>query len=305
MLSKIKGLHLEPTTKCTLKCPRCSRTELITDLGKLWKNYDLDLTAFKKFLDIDGLDMNICGTHGDPLYYPQLLDLISFVKSKKSKVSIDTNGSYQKEDWWHKLAKMLDKDDNITFSIDGLPENFTQYRIGADWDSIKKGIGVLREYSVQVTWKYIIFRYNENDIDDARKLSKSLGVNEFVVVNSSRWIHDDDPLQPLSGRGALSISKISWKQNKNIEIDPVCKKTNRSHYISANGFYSPCCKDGDMRFFYKGYFYKNKDVYQIKSTTLSKLLSDEKTINFYDNIEKNKFDVCTFSCPKGIVAVGD
>ena len=39
MLDQLQGLHIEPTNMCTLKCPRCSRTEFIeTFKPKDWDN---------------------------------------------------------------------------------------------------------------------------------------------------------------------------------------------------------------------------------------------------------------------------
>ena len=35
------------------------------------------------------------------------------------------------------------------------------------------------------------------------------------------------------------------------------------HFISAWGYYMPCCWIGDYRFYYKSEFYKNKDLYDI------------------------------------------
>jgi MoaA/NifB/PqqE/SkfB family radical SAM enzyme len=295
----IKGLHLEVTNKCTLKCPRCSRTEFIEQFPKAWANKDLDLEAFKKFFDMDNLTISLNGTYGDPIYYPKLFDLIKFLKSKNCSIWMSTNGSYHNQDWWRELGGLLDSKDTISFAIDGLPENFTTYRVNGDWSSIEAGIHALRSYPVKLAWQYILFSYNEHCVDQAEQLSRDLGFEEFNVIPSSRFDHEQDPLIPSQGRGNISNSKIVWKTNKDVEIEPKCKKTNNDHYISADGYYTPCCWSSEHRFFYKSEFWKNKDIYDIKKTTLSKLLSNEKTVNFYSNLETTKPEYCTFSCPKG------
>jgi len=295
----IKGLHLEVTNKCTLKCPRCSRTEFIEQFPKAWSNKDLDLEAFKKFFDMDNLTISLNGTYGDPIYYPKLFDLIKFLKSKNCSIWMSTNGSYHNQDWWRELGGLLDSKDTISFAIDGLPENFTTYRVNGDWSSIEAGIHALRSYPVKLAWQYILFSYNEHCVDQAEQLSRDLGFEEFNVIPSSRFDHEQDPLIPSQGRGNISNSKIVWKTNKDVEIEPKCKKTNNDHYISADGYYTPCCWSSEHRFFYKSEFWKNKDIYDIKKTTLSKLLSNEKTVNFYSNLETTKPEYCTFSCPKG------
>jgi len=294
----ITGLHIEPTNKCTLKCPRCSRTEFIGQFPNAWKNHDLDLDAFKNFLDIKGLDIKLCGDYGDPIYYPRLHELVSFVKEQGSSVSIHTNGSYQPAEWWDDLGKLLDSNDSVIFAIDGLPNNFTTYRINADWDSIRLGIDALRGHAVRMEWQYILFRYNEDCINQARELSDSLGFDHFFVVPSARFDRDDDELIPSTGRDNRSIEKIKWKDDRNSTIDPECKKEDNYHYISSLGQYTPCCWAGEHRFFYKSMFWKNKEIYNIKNTTLSRLLSDERTVNFYDNLERDKPEYCTFNCSK-------
>ena len=43
-------MHIEPTTRCTLACPGCPRTEIVNKLGKFPKQ-DLDLDNLVNFLD--------------------------------------------------------------------------------------------------------------------------------------------------------------------------------------------------------------------------------------------------------------
>ena len=295
----ITGLHIETTNKCTLKCPRCSRTEFIEQFPKAWVNKELDLEAFKKFFDLENLTINLNGTYGDSIYYSELFELIKFLKSKHCNISISTNGSYQTKEWWQELGSILDQRDQIVFGIDGLPENFTTYRINADWDSIKLGIETLKDYDVKLVWQYILFSYNEHCVEQAKDLSNELGFDEFLVIPSARFDHDSDTLIPSTGRDSISTNKIEWKQNKNIDIDPICKRENDRHYISADGYYTPCCWSGEHRFFYKSEFWKNKDTYDIRKTTLSQLLSYKQTVDFYSDLETTKPEYCTFNCPKG------
>ena len=314
MLDQIKGFHLEPTNMCTLKCPRCSRTEFIeTFKPKDWDNQNLNLNLLKNFLDIDlsGLQIQLNGNYGDPIYYPDLFDLIEFFKSNQSRIILHTNGSYRPMSWWKKLADMLDKNDVVTFSIDGTPENFTNYRVNADWTSIQQGIDALVKSQAHIVWKYIVFSFNENHVDEARQLSQQLGMDEFVVNNSDRW-RENDWLQPTkhatinetsikksgSFDGNRNESLIQWKKfnKRDIDIAPVCKQTNGMHFISAWGYYMPCCWIGDYRFYYKSEFYKNKDLYDISKTTASKLLQNLQ--NYYDTLEQIKPEYCTFNCPK-------
>lgn len=313
MLDRLRGFHLEPTNICTLKCPRCPRTMFLDSFkNKNWTNANLNLNDLRQFIDIDikGLIFGINGNYGDPIYYPDLFDLIKYIKKSGGMIKLHTNGSYKSREWWQELAELLDKNDIINFSIDGLPENFTKYRINADWDSISEGIAVLVKSPATIVWKYIVFSYNENDIETARALSKELGMTDFIVNNSDRW-EDNDWLKPTkyvdiddkalyngSFNGNRGKLIDVWKKDKirDLEIDAVCKNTMSMHFISAQGYYMPCCWVGDHRFYYSSEFYKNKDQYDISKTTMSQVLNT--TQQFYSNLEINKLKYCTFNCSK-------
>ncbi len=298
MLDQLQGLHIEPTNMCTLKCPRCSRTEFIDQFPKKWTNKNLDLDVLKKFLDINLKDktINICGNFGDAIYYDQLFEMVSYFKKQEAKIILATNGSYKSADWWNSLGDLLDSTDEVIFAIDGLPDNFTNYRINADWPSIKLGIDILRDKPVKLVWQYILFKYNEDQIKQAEQLSIELGFDHFFVMNSTRWDHGTEYRTPTQV-DKINQSKIEWKKNNSItEVDAKCKQTNAFHYISADGFYTPCCWVAEHRWYYKSEFYKNKDQYDISKTTLSQVLNNLK--DFYNTLEDAKLNYCTFNCPK-------
>jgi len=319
MLDQLKGLHIEPTNMCTLKCPRCSRTEFIERFPKKWTNQNLNLEHLKSFLDINLKNKIILlnGTYGDPIYYPKFNEMIKFFKQQGSNIVIHTNGSYKEKDWWIELLDMLDNKDVINFSIDGTPQNFTNYRINGDWESIETAIKLAVKSQVTTYWKHIVFSYNEDTIDQAEQTSKELGIDKFMINNGDRWL-ENDWLKPKnldhthtisfteitrSGAGYTlnrrSENKKKWYANnkQSIQIDADCKKTNNSHYISAWGYYLPCCWMSEHNFYYKTDFFKDRDSYDISKTTLSEILTNPAK-TFYNNIESTRLDACTFNCGK-------
>ena len=300
MLDSIKGLHIEPTNICTLKCPRCSRTTFLDKFkSKNWSNKQLDLKELQNFVDIDiqGKIFNLCGNDGDPIYYDQLFELIEWVKSNNGLVQIHTNGSYKDQVWWSELAELLTVDDKITFAIDGTPENFTKYRINANWTSILVGIEAMVSSKVKVEWKYIPFSYNIDSIETARQLSQDLGFDLFTIYHSDRWDSDNDPYKPnIDDQGPRYERIVDWRQGKNVKIDAQCKSSHKEHYITADGYYTPCCYSANYQFFYSSDFYKNRKDYKISNTTLTKVLTN--LADFYATIETVKPKYCSFNCPK-------
>ena len=294
----IKGLHIELTNKCTLKCPRCSRTQFIEQFPKKWTNTDINFKDLLEFIDIDitGLTMKLCGNYGDPIYYDELIELIRELKKRKANIELSTNGSYKSQEWWHQLAGVLTDSDRVIFGIDGVPENFTKYRVNADWSSMLTGITEMILSEAQVVWQYILFSYNLDTVEQARQLAEKLGFDHFETAESVRWDNKDDWLMPKSN--SVSDKKVMWKGNKDLEIDALCKNNQKEHYISADGYYSPCCFIAEHNFYYKTDFYKKRDRYAIKNNTLSKILTSADTVSFYNSIEQEQPSVCTFNCPK-------
>jgi MoaA/NifB/PqqE/SkfB family radical SAM enzyme len=293
----ITGIHLEPTNICTLKCSGCARTRFIEKWPQHWKNHSVDIEQLNKFLDIDlqHKTITLCGNYGDPIYHTQFHELISSLKSQGAKLHIITNGSYRTADWWTKTVSILDSVDQIVFSVDGLPENFTQYRKNADWDSIHLAMEICAESTCKTEWKFIPFSFNENDIESTRELSEKLGIDIFKVEPSDRFDEQTNYLKPQGSYiGSRYINQQSWKQNNQQVVDPQCAD-NQQHYISADGVYSPCCYIADHRFYYKTEFGKNKKSYNIADHTLSQILTRPAVVEFYSNLTNKP--VCQYNCP--------
>ena len=52
-------------------------------------------------------------------------------------------------------------------------------------------------------WQYIIFSYNEHNLDKAMEKAKKDGV-VFMYLQSSRWDSDDDELMPKNKKYKMS-----------------------------------------------------------------------------------------------------
>jgi MoaA/NifB/PqqE/SkfB family radical SAM enzyme len=304
-VDSVKGFHVEPTNICTLKCPGCSRTQFIEDWPGRWKNHSLSIDALDRFLDIDlsGKKITLCGNYGDPIYHPDLIGLVALLKIRGADIDIITNGSYRDRDWWHDLVSVMTQQDRIMFSIDGVPENFTQYRINADWRSIAVGIEVVVRSPVRTVWKFIPFAFNQDQIEIARELGQQLGIDDFLVTPSNRFDRPDtmifrpDPARAYPDFVSSQLPyRIDHKQGKPSKVDPKCSDQ-MQHYISADGHYTPCCFIAEHRFYYASMFGKNKNCFNIVDQTLTQILSQPKTIEFYRSITSESPKVCQFSCP--------
>jgi MoaA/NifB/PqqE/SkfB family radical SAM enzyme len=300
IMPAISAINVEPTNICTLKCAGCARTRFIQQWPRHWQNHNLDSADLLRFLDIDlqSISVNFGGNYGDPIYHPDFIGMISEIKQRGARVSITTNGSHKKIDWWQELCDLLDSDDQIRFSIDGLPDSFTQYRENGDWESIESAIKTCTANPVTTVWKFIPFSFNLNEIDQAHELSRSLGMTDFLIDPSDRFDEKTSHLVPVHAMiGPRKQSQDQFKQNSTLAVDPKCH-TGREHFISATGHYSPCCFVSDHRFYYKTQFGSHKEMYQIKNKQLSTLLQTPQVVDFFQNLDQNPPGVCQFNCPK-------
>ena len=190
--SLLKIIHIEPTTRCTIGCPQCPRTEHI-DMVSIQDCNITDMTKACAGFDL----VHLCGNHGDPIYHPQFHKLISTLRSDNPTVmfSMHTNGAFRNQEWWKTTARLFTGQDSITFSIDGLPSNNHIYRVNSRWQSVHDAVTTLRKYNadLQLIWKWIVFKYNQDDITTGIDLATDLGFDRFLMVKSYRR-QQDDPL---------------------------------------------------------------------------------------------------------------
>jgi len=186
--------HLEPSAVCTLKCPRCPRTE---HPETPWLNYNMDLSFVQSFLTEDMLRnqvrrITMCGDVGDPIYCKEYIDICRYIKSINPKIHIFTvtNGSHKKPEWWAELGSVLNQYDTVNFSIDGYDQATNNlYRVNSNWDSIINGITALRKSNAEVfiNWAAIVFSFNQHHIDTIKQQATTLGLDGLQLTKSTKF----------------------------------------------------------------------------------------------------------------------
>lgn len=299
--------HIEVSSKCTLHCPRCARTEVPETLI----NTELDLDFFKsnftpEFVSKHVEKITFCGDDGDPIYAHDFIPIIRYLKSFKDiSIVIVTNGSYKKEEWWIDLASALTDVDHVHFSLDGYDQfSNEQYRKNSNFESIILGVKTLRKNSnCYMTWDCIGFKFNELKIDYMKNMAKELGFDQFQLTLStkfgSKYSHygNDDTLEPTdknlissSHRFERKIYNLSGRQLKEpylktnhklfervLEIDnikPICHVGNKGLYINSRGDFYPCCWVAN-RYNHNQHWLKLSKKYNLKNNNLSTVISDD------------------------------
>jgi len=314
----IKKIHLEISSKCVIKCPRCPRTELKPN--SLNKEFSLEdfKRAFEPAVLKDVYEMVFCGDIGDPIYARDFIPIIEYIKLNSNvRIRIVTNGSYKKNDWWERLGMLLYHDDIVTFSVDGWDQvSNNQYRVNTDFDSIIQGIKTLRQSStVHVRWKSIYFAYNEDHMDRIRTVALAAGCDDFQTVKSTKFdnqylVDGQDPLKPRreyseSGQYITDthVLKKEFKPLGNHEIKKHpwarCMNHSKELFVNVEGLILPC------PWFNSGYvenpfIKKHRDRLNIKDRGLRAIINDPLWQDLVDSFEGATLPICAIKCRNGV-----
>ena len=192
-------VNLDGTHRCSLLCPNCPRQTKFTDFGKKVPGEDLPLKDYDKILKYFG-HINFEGQYSDPVHHPKFIEMLKSCYDNKVYATIQ-HASAAKPVSWYVKAFRANPNAKWRFSIDGLPKDSHKYRINQDglklFKVMRKCAHMYRagQMKIKPQWQYIVFNYNENDIETCKQMAKDIEV-DFLVVKSSRWNREDDPLMP-------------------------------------------------------------------------------------------------------------
>ncbi len=269
--------HIEPSSICSLRCPRCPRAEVPETL----LNRQLDLSFFQNQIGSEIIKriqkITFCGNDGDPIYCRDLVDICAWIKDHNPQIHlvIVTNGSHRSEKFWTDLARVLNHSDEIHWSIDGWDQHSNQqYRVNSDWESIQQGISVFGQHNQHTykVWATIAFAFNEHHLEVMKNLAHSQGMDMFQLTKSTKfgaWYPNvyghDDRLQPTqrnlmssSHRFERQIHALTSKARPGDQLKTVflqraqdlrdkkqyaglCLIGNKGVFVNSQGEFYPCC----------------------------------------------------------------
>jgi len=178
-----RWVNLDITHRCLLQCPACMRA-IHPNLHK--RGSDISLKNFEKICKTFPKIL-FCGQMGDAIYHPKFLDILKIAVKNNIRCQISTNGSGKKNKWWDEAFSITKNNDiQWIFGLDGLPKDSHKYRVNQDgesvWEKMKQGA----KNGNDILWQYIIFNYNENDIETAKYMARENGIT-LVLLESARW----------------------------------------------------------------------------------------------------------------------
>ena len=210
-----RGINIDITHRCPLECKRCQRFTSFTSKGLKVPGEDLSVEDFAKVLKFFN-HINFCGQVSDPVHHPKFTKFLEMIHEYKDHTCSIHHASAAKPLKWYPTAFQANPRAQWWFGIDGFPKDSHKYRTNQDgvklFDIMKDSVKYLKNLPI---WQYIVFNFNENDIEACRDMATEIGV-KFIVINSSRWMGINDPLRPTKKNLSLDRTQGSRDVSKQL-----------------------------------------------------------------------------------------
>ena len=250
-------LEIEPSNVCNIRCPLCPSPGHLITRRKQFMSYEDFVTIVE---NVHGVVHNIyiTGT-GEPLLNKDIWRMVHYAANRGLSTSISTNATLFTDEWVEEV--FTSGLDHLIFSFDGVSkESYEHFRVRADLRVVRGSIERIcarrRELGVSkpfLEWQFILNRYNEDEVELARPLSKQWGIDRFHVKSLSlnEHLYDDEKLHELAKEYLPRLGhmpnkmRYTWKDNA-LQPRPrrrTCALPMQSPVILVDGSVSICCMD--------------------------------------------------------------
>ena len=255
-LDKPKKLQLELSSMCNALCLGCLRTHSMN------YNESKDCIPKKQIVEVNTVrdlltsnlmssleNLEFCGTIDEPLIHPHFFEIldVAYDINPNYSIAIHTNASLRSTKDWEKLAISLSrfKSHDVHFSIDGLEDTHAIYRQWTDYSKIIKNAKAFIDAGGYAIWQYLIFPWNEHQINSAKDKSQELGFKRFHKRHDRSHVSTEGlPLiQKMKRENYQGPLKPKPKDYTDIETLPIeCNSLkNKMYFLSYDSRLWPCC----------------------------------------------------------------
>ncbi len=273
----ITSINAELSNYCNASCPMCARFFIDGKLNKEKVNSIHTTLSFLQDKIGDQIIKNLkqftsCGNYGDGAMNPECVEIYKWIKeiNPTCRLSLHSNGGARNEIFWNDLAKL---GVHVTFAIDGLEDTNHLYRRNVKWEKLMRNVRAFIKAGGDASWDMLVFKHNQDQVDECRQLSKSLGFVNFTFKNSARW-SDFDSSGTWHEKDKIDVDGYEIEPPDNVEVEDIgsggnsqkvnitkqeintkeikcyaynLKKKFVEIYLAVNGDVSPCCWLGDLK----------------------------------------------------------
>jgi tungsten cofactor oxidoreducase radical SAM maturase len=310
----VRKIYIEPTTHCNLNCRTCVRN--------IWGDQldNMSMETFHHLVQSLGglpqLEAVTFAGFGEPLFHPQVLEMIEAVRQRNLDVNISSSGLLLNEQMARELVKL--GVERITISIDGVkPETYAGVRgvmLMQVLDNIHRLNDIKRELGMVkplVSIEFVALKSNQAEVADLAELAVQLNATHVLVSNVLAYTEDmrdemlygyeSQPPFPPAGWpvktgdwimwGSLDLPRMYWTAERR------CKFVHdQAVVVGWDGGVSPCyalCHNYDY-FALDG---KNKHVTRyilgnVNEQPLADIWMSEEYVRFRSDVRAFHFPSC-------------
>lgn len=231
----LEEVFFELSKACNLKCKHCYIPENIKKWELTFKDW-IKLTDDCAALGVYMIKL----TGGEPMINSYFFDLLQYIKSKKIKVRLYTNGSYLDKENINKLK--LSGVDEIQISLDGaIAETHDNFRnTKGNFKKIIAALPILENNDLAVTLSFTVSSYNIAELDNFIQLVRNYKNIKVVVspyINYHQTYQNKDDFLNVKDEDIMKIKRC-FHENQSIWSD----KTR--YYLSYSNKYIGFCGMG-------------------------------------------------------------
>lgn len=247
-----ESISVEPASVCNLQCPECTLGG-----GRLQRRSQLmDMETFENALQPLTPWLVSCQFffQGEPTLNPNLCTMIAKAHNKRIFTIMSTNGQTLSPELCHNLVGSgLDQ---LIVSVDGTTQDvYSRYRVGGSLQAVIEGIGNMAEarhqlgrHNPELTVQFIVFRHNEHQIAEIRRLARQWGADSVVLktaqIENCENIAETLPKNPRFRRYRQNPDG-SFSTLRNFSKN--CFRLRSTIVVAANGDVAACCYDKNCR----------------------------------------------------------
>ncbi len=191
-LKHLSKVYIEPTNLCNLACRTCIRNGWEEPLGLMDKHIFARIAEkLKQFSPVPSVFL---GGFGEPLFHPDIVDMVAHLKSLGAVVELITNGTLLTKGMSRQLIET--GLDGLWVSLDGArPESYADVRLGAALPEVISNLADFRDacdlpnYLFRYPTKpkmgivFVAMKRNISDLPSIVQLGDRLGAMQFLITN--------------------------------------------------------------------------------------------------------------------------
>ncbi len=240
-----RRLRLEATSACQLRCPECPTAT--GETGPVIGTGHLKLEAFEQLLDRNPSLRHIeLSNYGELFLNPQLPKIMqcAFERGVHLTAENGANLNTASDEALEALAKFRFR--RITCSIDGASaETYSRYRVGGDFDTVISNIRKIQSFKARyrspyprLTWQFISFPHNQQEIAAARAMAQSLGMRFRVKL---AWNEANDLVQIELG---TIQGRNDYREKYGVDyMRSICRQLWHFPQVNWDGRVLGCCRN--------------------------------------------------------------